>query len=165
MKRFLSLLLAALLILSGCGTNKDTQILDAVEQGVPVPVEKSYESRFSSETVIELSDDGIKTNSLSVFASNDIIYYEDRDTYDSGNPYGEGEAGDRHSADEAAAHTVVNITKPGAYRVRGKLSQGQIRVDLGEDADEDKNAVVELILDGADITCTVAPAILFLNVF
>ena len=165
MKRFLSLLLAALLILSGCGTNKDTQILDAVEQGVPVPAEKSYESRFSSETVIELSDDGIKTDSLSVFASNDIIYYEDRDTYDSGNPYGEGEAGDRHSADEAAAHTVVNITRPGAYRIRGKLSQGQIRVDLGEDADEDKNAVVELILDGADITCTVAPAILFLNVY
>ena len=66
MKRFLSLLLAALLILSGCGTNKDTQILDAVEQDVPVPVGKSYESRFSSETVIELSDDGIKTDSLSI---------------------------------------------------------------------------------------------------
>jgi len=60
---------------------------------------------------------------------------------------------------------VVNITAPGAYRVSGKLSAGQLRVDLGEDAYEDPEAVVELILSGADITCTVAPAILFLNTY
>ena len=154
MKRALALLLA--LMLTGCAT---------CEKPPPEAAQKGIDSRFTSETLIELSDSGIKTKSLSVFASNDIIYYEDRDCYESGYPYGEGETADKHSAAEASAHTVVNITKPGAYRVTGKLSAGQIRVDLGEDAYDDERAVVELILDNVDLTCTVAPAILFLNVY
>ncbi len=126
-----------------------------------------YVSRFASETRITLSDTGIGIdgNTDAVYTSNDIIYYEDRDTYESGNPYGEGTAADKHTAGEAAAHTVVNITAPGTYRVTGTLSAGQIRIDLGEDAYGDPDAVVELILDNANITCTVAPAILFLNVY
>ena len=35
----------------------------------------------------------------------------------------------------------------------------------GEDAEKDPDAVVNLILDGAEITCTVAPAIVFQNVY
>ena len=128
-----------------------------------------YESRFDSVTVITLSDSGITVDggseTATVFTSNDIVYYEDKTAYESGNPYGEGTAADMHSAEEAAAHTVVNITAAGAYRLSGKLSAGQIRIDLGDDAYDDPNAVVELILDNADITCTVAPAILFLNVY
>jgi hypothetical protein len=104
-------------------------------------------------------------NSFSVFGSKDIVYYEDRESYESGNPYGEGEEWERHSQEEAERHTVINITAPGAYRVTGTLPAGQIRINLGEDAYEDPNAVVELILDGADITCTVAPAIVFQNVY
>ena len=104
-------------------------------------------------------------NSLGVFGSNDIIYYEDRDTYESGRPYGEGTDGDKHTAAEAEKHYVVNITKPGAYRVTGQLSFGQIRIDLGEDAQKEPSAVVELILDNAQIGCTVAPAIVFMNVY
>ena len=132
------------------------------EQEAPV-----YESRFADQTLIELSDDGITVTGAeeAVYVSHDIVYYEDRDSYDSGNPYGEGTEADRHTAEEAAAHTVVNITAPGAYRVRGKLSAGQIRVDLGDTAYFDPEAVVELILDGADITCAVAPAILFRNTY
>ena len=171
MKRLIAVLLA-LLLLSGCGT-KESEPMATETPAVPTaPVqteetveEVAFQSRFSSETLIELSDSGIKAADLAVFASNDIIYYEDKDLYESGNPYGEGEAADKHSADEAATHTVVNITKPGKYRVTGKLSAGQIRVDLGEDAYDDETAVVELILDNVDITCTVAPAILFLNVY
>ncbi len=167
MKRLIAVLLA--LLLSGCGAKEPEPALTEAPVA-PVQAEEKveeveFQSRFSSETLIELSDSGIKTADFSVFASNDIIYYEDRDVYESGNPYGEGESGDKHTAAEAAAHTVVNITKPGAYRVTGKLSAGQIRIDLGEDAYDDENAVVELILDNADITCTVAPAILFLNVY
>lgn len=174
MKRILPFLLACL-ILAGCGTNTAPVVTETTEvptAGAPLvgssTEEIPYISRFEKETTITLSDSGIDVsgaNSLFVFASDDIIYYEDRETYDSGNPYGEGEAHERHTADEAAAHTVVNITAPGAYRVTGKLSAGQIRIDLGEDAYEDPNAVVELILDNADITCTVAPAVLFLNVY
>ena len=86
------------------------------------------------EVSIVLSDTGITVDGeatpedggAAVYLSHNIIYYEDRDTYGSGNAYGEGTASERHSAAEAAAHTVVNITKPGIYRITGKLSQGQI---------------------------------------
>ena len=154
MKRLLSVLLCATL-LAGCG---NTSV-----------VPKDSSSKADAATEITLSDEGIAVNggqeTDSVFTTNDIVYYEDKESYASGNPYGEGTDADKHTAEEAAAHTVVNITAPGTYRVTGKLSAGQIRIDLGEDAYEDPDAVVELILDNADITCTVAPAILFLNTY
>ncbi len=135
----------------------------------PVYEEIPYVSQFDTETAIVLSDDGITVNggaeTDAVYCTNDIIYYEERDAYESGYPYGEGTDADKHTAQEAAAHTVVNITQPGAYRVSGTLSAGQIRIDLGEEAFTDETAVVELILADADITCTVAPAILFMNVY
>ena len=162
MKRLIAMLLA-LLMLSGCATCEKPPA--SSQTTAPARQESPQENRFSSEKKIELSDKGIKTNALSVYATNDIVYYEDKDFYESGNPYGEGSDADKHTAEEADAHIVVNITEPGTYRVTGKLSAGQIRVDLGEDAYDDPNAVVELILDNVDITCTVAPAIVFLNVY
>ena len=174
MKQWIALALCAA-VLTGCAAgNQPAQTAPATETAAATQPEQTqtapdYVSRFETETAVTLSDDGILVNgggeTEAVYTSRDIIYYEDRDTYPSGNPYGEGEAADRHSAEEAAAHTVVNITAPGAYRVSGVLSAGQIRVDLGEDAYEDPEAVVELILEDADITCTVAPAILFLNTY
>ena len=62
-------------------------------------------------------------------------------------------------------HTVIRISAPGTYVLSGKLTPGQIAVDLGENAKNDPNAVVTLILDNLDITCTVAPAIIFYNVY
>jgi hypothetical protein len=175
MNRILPLILAALL-LCGCGApavshplaTEESIVPQQTKPAIPETEEVPYESRFKNETVIRLVDVGMDItgpNSMSVFGSNDIVYYEDRDTYESGNPYGEGSDADKHTAEEAEGHYVVNITEPGAYRITGKLSAGQIRVDLGKDAKKDKNAVVELILDDLDITCTVAPAILFQNVY
>ena len=172
MKKITAALLAALM-LTGCGSTAPAETLPESTSAAAItePVTQSsseiaYISRFDTVTEITLSDDMLMADSDSgVSITNDIIYYEDRETYDSGNPYGEGEEWERHTAEEAAVHTVVHITKPGAYRVCGKLSQGQIRIDLGKDAYEDENAVVELILKDADITCTVAPAILFQNVY
>lgn len=60
---------------------------------------------------------------------------------------------------------MVTIRKAGTYRVSGSLSAGQLAVDLGDDAKTDPSAVVTLILDGVDITCTVAPAVIFYNVY
>ena len=177
MKRLTTLLLA-ICLLCGCAATPDTT--EPTETAAPVaeeslPVEETaaeeipYVSRFDTITEVALTDDGIEVNGAeeteTVYTSHDIIYYEDKATYESGNPYGEGAESERHSESEAQAHTVVNITAPGAYRVSGKLSQGQIRVDLGEDAYSDPDAVVELILSDADITCTVAPAVIFMNVY
>ena len=166
MKKIPAVLLAALL-LSGCHFPSVPEI--SPSETIAERTQATGSSRLDAVTEIMLSDEGISVNggneTEAVFTSNDIIYYEDKETYESGNPYGEGTAQERHSAEEAAAHTVVNITQPGAYRISGKLSQGQIRIDLGKDADENPNAVVELILADTDITCTVAPAILFLNVY
>lgn len=133
----------------------------------------AVENSYPDERVIMLSDSGItldgkaidESTESAVFASNDVIYYEDKDTYESGNPYGEGSASERHSAEDAEKCTVVNITKAGTYRISGKLSDGQLRVDLGKDAYENPDCVVNLILDNADISCAVAPAVLFLNVY
>lgn len=120
-------------------------------------------------TKIQLSDseitvDGaaISTDSnQAVYAAHDIVYYEDGKDF----TYGEGTEADAHSQEEAQDHTVVHITQPGTYSLSGTLSAGQIAVDLGEDAAEDPSAVVTLILDGVDITCTVAPAVIFYNVY
>ena len=171
MKRLFALILCVSL-LAGCAA-EEAVMEKTPEQTVPVVAEDAaeipYVSRFAAVTEVVLSDGGITVDGAgetdTVFTTHDIIYYEETETYESGYPYGEGEEWERHSADEAAAHTVVNITAPGAYRVSGKLSQGQIRIDLGEDAYEDETAVVELILSDADITCTVAPAVIFMNVY
>ena len=181
MKKVIPLLLAALL-LAGCASApaatvettapvQTTAATEAAAETAPVAVAEApvYTSRFDSETVITLSDDGLTVNgggeTDTVYTSHDIVYYEEKTAYESGNPYGAGSEADMHTAEEAQAHTVVNITAPGAYRLSGKLSAGQIRIDLGENAASNPDAVVELILDGVDITCTVAPVILFRNVY
>jgi len=148
--------------LSGCGNFAGKNSQSESENG------KTY---YENETSIVLSDSKITANGKkvgsngAVFTSNDVIYYENKDFYESGNPYGEGTDDDKHTAEEAAAVTVVNITQAGTYRLSGKLSSGQIRVDLGEDAAKDKDAVVTLVFDGVDINCDVAPAVVFLNVY
>jgi len=123
----------------------------------------------TDETTIKLSDFGVKVNgqevatdaSAAVYTGADIVYYK----ADQDSSYGEGTAADEHSEAEAAGHTVVTITQPGTYRVSGKLSAGQLAIDLGDDAASDPNAKVTLILDGVDITSTVAPAVIFYNVY
>ena len=96
-----------------------------------------------------------------VYTARDIVYYEAGHDF----TYGEGTAADEHTAAEAAEHTVVHIARPGTYVLQGTLEKGQIAVDLGEDAASDPDAVVTLVLDGADIICTVAPAVIFYNVY
>ncbi len=121
------------------------------------------------EIAIRLSNDGVTVDGKAastdfgsaVYVGADIIFYE----AGHGSAYGEGKTADEHSSEEAARHTVVTITKPGTYRVSGTLSAGQLAVDLGDKASSDPTAVVVLILDGADITCTVAPAVIFYNVY
>lgn len=152
--------MASALVLSaftGCSKMEDDDSKAVDDNSVAIVLSDS-EITCGGENV---TDD----STAAVYISHNIVYYEDKDAYESGNPYGEGTDADRHSAEEAAAHTVVNITEAGTYRLSGQLSKGQINVDLGDDAKTDETAVVTLILDGADISCEVAPAILFSSVY
>lgn len=121
------------------------------------------------DVLIELSESGISVNgdtastdpADAVYTACDIVYYEEGKDF----TYGEGAPEEAHSAEEAASHTVIHITQPGRYILSGTLSKGQVAVDLGEDAGNDPNAVVTLILNGLDISCSVAPAVIFYNVY
>lgn len=161
------------MLLVGCGQeetptsaqeNESTEIVEA-ETVANAQAAETY----ADATQIMLSDDGVTVDgnlastedTAAVYAANDIIYYEEGQDF----TYGAGTEEDEHSADEAAEHTVVHITEPGSYLISGTLSAGQIAVDLGEDAAEDPEAVVTLILDNAEVTCSVAPAVIFYNVY
>ncbi len=165
MKRWFSLGLSVLLLLgllTGCGETQpegenqiELQMDDSVE---------SYEGTqiMLSDTAITVDGDTISSDKdAAVYAANDIVYYESGKDF----TYGEGDEKDAHTKEEADAHTVVHITQPGQYVLSGKLSKGQIAVDLGEDAEADPGAVVTLVLNGIDITCEVAPAVIFYNVY
>ena len=123
----------------------------------------------TKECKIELSDNGILVDGEaisenpedSVYDGADIVYYKEGQD----STYGAGDEDDGHSEEEAAEHTVITITKAGTYRVSGILSKGQIAIDLGEDSRDDESAVVNLILDNADITCTVSSAIVVYNAY
>lgn len=179
-------MMIASLLMTACGASDSQKVVmeqsmgqsevNAENESVEVSIEQvsmvakaGDVAKYADAVQIVLSDDGVTVNGEAatnladnaVYVSNDIIYYEDKDTYESGNPYGEGEEADKHSAEEAATHTVVNITQPGSYHVTGKLSTGQIFVNVGEE-ETDK---VTLILNGVDITCKVAPAVLFYEVY
>ena len=156
MKQIAALVLTGCLsagLLSGCGAQS-------------APAEEALPEGAVS---IQLSDSGITVDgekassddTAAVYTAHDIVFYQ----AGQGFAYGEGTAADEHAQEEAGAHTVIHITQPGTYALRGTLSAGQVAVDLGEDAEEDPGAVVTLILNGADITCTVAPAVIFYNVY
>ena len=148
-RKQLTAALLALTLLTGCAANAPTPSEPAVVTEPSVATEPAGQT---DAVDILLSDDGVVCDSDAVYTKNDILYESDDD------------AG-THTPEEAAAHTVVHITAPGVYRVTGTLSAGQLFVDLGENAQDDPNACVTLLLDDAQLTCTVAPAILFYRVY
>lgn len=62
-------------------------------------------------------------------------------------------------------HLVITICEPGTYILSGKLSKGQICVDLGEGAKDISSQKVTLVLNNLDINCDIASAIIFKNVY
>lgn len=63
-----------------------------------------------------------------------------------------------HSASEAYDNPVLHITEAGTYVLRGTWN-GQIWIEAGE------NDKVAIILDNVDVTCNVAPALVFKKVY
>lgn len=168
MKKFSKIIapaIVATMVLAGCtgvSTASDNSKVESAVSGELIGI--------AAEGVqIVLSDEGITVDGVAiseketdaVHTGADIIYYEEgKDEL-----YGEGDKDDEHSKEEADKHTVVTITKPGTYTVSGSLSYGQIVVDLGKDADKDAAAVVNLVLNGTEINCDVASAIVVMNAY
>ena len=154
MKRFIPFLVF-LLIFCGCGKTEPNT-------GDGTAMETSAISIHLDERGITVDDAEIShDSSQAVYVANDIVYYPTGKDF----TFGEGTETDAHESAEADSHRVIHITKAGTYRLSGKLSAGQIAVDLGSDAKKNPDAVVNLVLDNADITCTVAPAVIFYNVY
>lgn len=165
MKKLFVILMVAIMVvsMSACGISNpedvnnstaSTQIEEAQEiDGVKINLADN-KTTVDGE---EISTDATQA----VYSANDIVFYLAGQDF----TYGEGKKQDEHEQSEADAHTVIHITKPGRYVLSGKLSLGQIAVDLGEDAKTDPDSIVTLFLNDVDITCTVAPAIIFYNVY
>lgn len=175
MKKLSVLMILTLVLgLTACGSadkkdEKKDETTTEVQEEVLADVEDTVEQPETEGVKIELSNSSILVDGeeisedpqSAVYKANDIIFYLEGQGF----TYGEGTEADEHSQIEADAHTVVHITEPGTYELSGTLEAGQIFVDLGEDAEDDPNAVVNLVLNNADITCLVAPAIFFYNVY
>lgn len=69
-----------------------------------------------------------------------------------------------HNEKEAYNNPVLHITKAGEYELQGNFN-GQILIDLGEEAFDDESQKVTIILNNANVTCSVAPAIIFYSVY
>ncbi len=152
MKKVISCLLVCILLVTMCftGCKKEEKVeIDGVKIAL-------------SDNQITVDGENITNdNTQAVYSANDIVFYLEGQDF----KYGEGTKEEEHSQAEADKHTVIHITKPGRYVLSGELSAGQVAVDLGEEAETDPEAVVTLILNDVDITCTVAPAIIFYNVY
>lgn len=145
-KRATAVLAAAAITLSlpACGTGTATSAAS------PSPAEE-VSAAYEGERSLVLSDDQVTLDGLAiaeedagdVTVSHDIVYYESGQ----GSDYGEGAEADEHDAEEAQAHTVVTIRSAGTYRLSGTLSQGQIAIDLGDDAEDDPDAVLNITGD------------------
>jgi len=149
-------LIGVLIILLACGCGNNSG--------------KKTNSEYLNNSIdIFLSDNKIMANgevisddsTNAVYKANDIVYYEAGKDF----TYGEGSESDEHTKEEADSHTVVHITQPGTYVLSGSLSNGQIAIDLGEDAEQNPDAVVTLLLNNVDVKCSVAPAVIFYNVY
>ena len=138
MRRILLCFIVLSLLLSGCSFSSPKL------QGVQISL---------SDSKITVDGNEITNDrSKAVYAANDIVFYlAGQDA-----AYGEGTPEDAHEQNEADAHTVVHITKPGTYILSGALSLGQIAIDLGEDAEENGVSIIGdlpiyVALDSADV--------------
>lgn len=150
--RFLFPVISAVFLLFGCSGMASEKVNEA---------ERVTSIVLSDEKITVDGREASENKKEAVYIGEDIIYYEEGKD----ETYGEGSKKDAHSVQEAEAHTVITITRPGIYEVSGKISHGQIAIDLGEDSREDEDAVVSLILNNAEIHCSVAPAIVVYNAY
>ena len=97
-----------------------------------------------------------------VYTAHDIVYYEAGRDF----TYGEGTEADEHTAGRGGGphggpHHPARHLRPQRHPLRRDRSPWT----WGRTRRTTRSAVVTLILNGVDITCTVAPAVIFYNVY
>lgn len=161
MKKQICIGLALALMLSGCqSAPEETDQPETTPSETQVNETTPIAWAEATHIAIDGSDVYVEAGAP-VSVDHDIVYYQSGQDLS----YGAGDESDSHDPEEAENHTVIHITGPGTYRITGQSDAAQIAVDLGEDAKSDPTAVVNLVLDGVDLTCTVAPAIIFYRVY
>lgn len=144
---FFLIILMIVLILFGCSGEKSQENIIFIT--------------LSNQGILVDGKEASANSRDKVYVGADIIYYKEGQ----GETYGNGDKEDAHSLEEAAQHTVLTISKPGTFEITGSISKGQIFIDLGKDAEDDPDAKVDLILNNAEITCTVAPSIIVYSAY
>ncbi len=99
-------------------------------------------------------------NGVSILDGENIIHYEKE--YGSVSGYGEAtDESEMHSIEECNKEKLVTISEAGIYIVSGTLT-GQLAIEL---PDSDSTQSVTLVLKGVTINCSVAPGLIFYNVY
>ena len=113
-----------------------------------------------SSTIDGIVLTGTANNGVSILDGENIIHYEKE--YASVSGYGEAtDESEMHSKEDCNKEKLVIISEAGTYIVSGSL-KGQLAIDLSE---TDSTQIVTLVLKGVNINCTVAPGLIFYNVY
>ena len=124
-----AILMTTVIFLTACSGQKaeENTVNEMVEVTEKINIEKAIEIVLSDESITVEGNEITESDTDAVYKANDIVYYEAGHDFS----YGEGTEEEAHTEKEAKEHTVVYITEPGTYSVTGKLSKGQIAIDLG----------------------------------
>lgn len=137
-KKFLSTMLAVaicILAFAGCNNRQEgvmqSESSNSSQSGAEATKDFAGKEIVFDDTAVTVEGEKVESGAEKegVSVGGDIIYYHDMDYYVSGNEYGDGDNSDKHTAEEAAGHTLVTITKAGTYRISGSL-KGSLRLTL-----------------------------------
>lgn len=162
-KKFSIALLVMMLVLGGC--NKENQIKTDANAQENILEENETSTNENNTNTLEdtvtnnTNSDQVTTTSTSVTPVTytelkDVVSYEENDVYTDWkqeNPCYitlENNTASVEGTGVTMDGGIITITKAGTYVVSGVLKDGQIIVDT------DKDAVVHIVLNGVDITCS-----------
>ena len=157
-RKMITLLAAACMILSGCAGAQNAQSAEVSETSSSGTSDSGADASASPEDQDEpgessaASSSGTKTldySAAEMFTARDyeIGYSDCTEITLSDNGITVNGSG------ASAEGSAVTITEAGSYLIKGSIANGQIIVDANDEK-------LQLVLDGADVTCTGSAALL-----
>ncbi len=143
-------LCAAMIALAGCGSSAANTSVSA-DSALHAETVNSVSETETSETETSVTETSADSDTADLFTERDL-----RQDYEEAEAVAITLSDSGSTCDSSAVSidgNTVTITAEGVYVVSGTLSDGQIIVDT------DENSKVQIVLDGADITCSSSAAI------